>query len=131
MRLRTLLPSLVLATLGIRAEGQQYVLSATPVVTISGETDPSAQFKTLLGIGRFASGEIALGTFDPIGINLYSASGSFERTLARPGAGPGELRMPHLFGRHADSVVTFDLGLRRVTFSEPTAFQLCPCDFQK
>ncbi|MBA4072805.1 MAG: hypothetical protein C0497_13355 [Gemmatimonas sp.] len=109
--------TLVLVSLSVPALGaQQYVLSREPKVVISGEADPSAQFTTLLGVARFASGEIALGTYDPVGINLYSGDGSLVRKLAAPGEGPGEMRMPQFFGRRVDSLVTFDLGLRRMTY---------------
>lgn len=112
--LLALLAAVVLATRG--ASAQQYVLSPEPKTVISGETDPSAQFSMLLGVARFASGAIALATYDPLGMNVYNASGSLVKTLARAGEGPGELRIPQFLGRRQDSVVVFDLGLRRMTY---------------
>ena len=114
---RTLIPliaAMVLASSGALA--QQYALSPEPKTTISSETDPSAQFSMLLGVARFASGAIALATYDPLGMNVYSAGGALVKKLARAGEGPGELRMPQFLGRRQDSVVVFDLGLRRVTY---------------
>ncbi len=122
--LRRTLSALLLAALSARGlAAQQYVLSPAPTLVISGETDPSAQFNTLLGVTRLASGTIALGTFDPIGITLYDARGALLRRLAVPGEGPGEMRMPQYLGRRADSLVTFDIGLRRVSFYTSAGFQ--------
>lgn len=112
-RLLMFLTSVIAARAGAQ---QQYVLSAAPIVTISGETDATAQFSALLGVSRFTSGEIVLGSFDPVRLNVYSPHGVFVRTIARLGSGPGEMRMPMFFGRRGDSVVTFDLDLRRVTY---------------
>ncbi|MFA6166699.1 MAG: hypothetical protein WC700_08790 [Gemmatimonadaceae bacterium] len=114
---RTLLAITAVMLLAVRgASAQQYVLSPEPRTVISSETDPSAQFSMLLGVARFARGEIALATYDPLGMNVYNAGGALVKKLARAGEGPGELRMPQFLGRRQDSVVVFDLGLRRVTY---------------
>lgn len=112
--LLAIMAAMVLASRG--ASAQQYVLSTEPKTIISSETDPSAQFSMLLGVARFARGEIALATYDPLGMNVYNAGGALVKKLARAGEGPGELRMPQFLGRRQDSVVVFDLGLRRVTY---------------
>ena len=102
--------------------GQTWKVSAQPAVAIGADGDTTAQFTTIMGVARLATGQIAVVNALPFDIRLFSPTGKFVRRLARPGSGPGELGMVWWTGRSGDSLLTYDFSQIRLTvFDVPRA----------
>jgi len=102
-------------TAGVRAG---WSIDAEPLLTIGGpDADESHEFYHVRGGVRLDDGRIVVANESSAEIRVYSPTGQLIRTFGRPGEGPGEYQRPAIVGRGAgDSLVVFDMGLRRATW---------------
>ena len=92
--------------------------TGAPTVTIAGAVDDQVTFARIVGGTRLSDGRILAididnGATRPL---LFGRDGTLERTLGRPGSGPGEFRFAWITGvLPGDTIVFYDMTAVRVT----------------
>jgi hypothetical protein len=92
-------------------------LASQPDLTLdSREDDPIFQFFRVADVLPLPNGGLAVANGGTSEIRIFDAEGGYERTIGRPGEGPGEFRgLAWIALRPPDSLVVADARLRRVT----------------
>lgn len=75
----------------------------------SSPVDPSDQLGLVLGVARFANGNIAILDASIPAVRVYTPGGRHLRDLGRRGSGPGEFREPIAIATVGDSAVILEL----------------------
>jgi hypothetical protein len=101
----------------------QLRIDPTPTMVSAATTESGdLRFASAAWATRLASGEVAVADPGAASIRVLGANGALARTLGRPGAGPGEYRLPFWIGRcGANSVVVWDATARASTYSAAAA----------
>jgi hypothetical protein len=89
--------------------------TSTALWTIGGGEDPTQDIDRMTSVGRLSNGNVVVCVGDPAEVRLYPSNGTAARTLARAGDGPGEFRIPILLAVRGDTIVLWDLRLKRLT----------------
>ncbi len=103
------------------SEGSGWRLSAEPTLEI-GMLDgpPEYQFGTISGVTRLRDGTVVVAERLAGHLRFFDAEGRHLRTAGRKGSGPGEFRTVTLLrSAGSDSLVTFDVGNRRISVFAP------------
>jgi len=103
------------------SEGTGWRLSAEPTLEI-GMLDgpPEYQFGAISGVTRLRDGTVVVADRQANHLRFFDPEGGHVRTAGREGGGPGEFRMVTLLRSAGnDSVVTFDVGNRRISVFAP------------
>lgn len=93
-------------------------VDSIPVVDISGGGDGRADFGARILVTRFSGGPIVVA--DRREILWFNKSGDWIRSTGREGGGPGEFRQIDLLQVFGDSLLVYDLALRRVSVFDST-----------
>jgi len=107
---------------GAIAAAPEWTLGPATATIAHGATDEDL-FTRITDATRLSDGRIVMINGEDNGAQplLYSANGTFEHPLGRPGAGPGEFRSAVILNcRAADTLCFFDFNTRRVTRVTPT-----------
>lgn len=97
---------------------EEWTLAPTPALVITGaESGDSAALAPVGSVRWHASGDIIIADLGASRLLVYDAAGTFVHALGRRGDGPGEFRYISVVTLlHADTVVTFDGSLRRLSY---------------
>ncbi len=91
----------------------RYQIDSVPLVDIGGGTDPHTEFTSRIEIVRLRGGPFVVAAHNEL--RWFDSSGRWIRSVGREGSGPGEFRQIDLLARFRDSVLVYDLALRRVS----------------
>jgi hypothetical protein len=115
------------ATLGLvalRAASAQspvtrWTVDPKPTVTIGlDDTNSDALLQKVVSATRLPDGAILIGDLGDHALKRFSATGQYERSFARKGAGPGEITYLGRMLRCGDSVIAYDIdGYRTSVFA--------------
>ncbi|MCI0434531.1 MAG: 6-bladed beta-propeller [Gemmatimonadetes bacterium] len=96
-------------------------LAAQPTVEIGvAGGDPAYELNGVIAAVRLSNGHIVIANARSSELRVYDEAGVFVRTIGRNGEGPGEFRnLGGLWRSAHDSIITFDLALRRITVFVP------------
>jgi hypothetical protein len=83
--------------------------------------DPNYQFGQIAGIDVMSDGRIAVLDRQARRVQIYEPDGTYDRSLGRPGSGPGEFsaRTMTLFVGRGDTIVVPDVGNQRIHLIPP------------
>ena len=97
----------------------QWTIDTVPLVHIAGDASGNA-FTNIRAVEQRADGSFIVAEGRSREILEYSASGVFERRIARGGAGPGEIEyVNRLQLTREDSLIVFDVNQRRASVFAP------------
>ncbi len=101
--------------------GEGWAVSTEPLVEIGAATGAKEYLlDNVVGAARLSNGDIVLGEWMSGELRRYDSSGTFTWRAAGRGEGPGEHALLRYLGALAgDSVVTWDIGLRRAQVFAP------------
>jgi hypothetical protein len=83
----------------------EWSLSSTPILVIGNEASAETRFDRIGTVARFPDGSIVVADGSSKQLRVFSASGTYQRSLSRDGDGPGELRALHTFFRAGDTLI--------------------------
>lgn len=84
--------SLLLSPLAAQAPPTWTVEARPLVISGGGDDNVDAELLNVRGAIRLPSGTIVVANWKPLGLKVYDADGRYQRTLGRPGGGPGEFQ---------------------------------------
>jgi hypothetical protein len=102
------------------AQAVRWTLAAEPSVTLGlDDSNPAALLQTVVSATRLPDGSILVGDRGDFALKLFGRDGTYQRSFARKGGGPGEVRYLGAMYRCGDSVYTYDIeeGHRFSVFS--------------
>jgi len=94
---------------------QEWTLSADPELVIGEDGTVAGEFAWISDVLALPGGEIAAVDPGPKEIRIFDASGSWQRTIGREGAGPGEFSGISWLQLINDTLVVYDQSQRRLT----------------
>lgn len=106
--------ALALALAGPASSQSLPTWTITPSMSIESDGTPATEFSFIVTAFRLSDGRIAVANGATNDIRLFYASGKYERTIGRKGAGPGEFRSLGWIGRSGDTAFFYDGGLKRI-----------------
>jgi hypothetical protein len=93
--------------------GSQYRIDSVPLVDVGGGADPHGEFPSGIEVVRLAGGQIVVAARNEL--RWFDRAGRWIRSVGRLGSGPGEFRQINLLAHFRDSVLVYDLALRRAS----------------
>jgi hypothetical protein len=96
--------------------GQEWRLSAEPVVDIGGGETEETQLYQVAGALRMEDGRLVIANAGSAQLRFYEQDGRFQHAAGGQGGGPGEFENLYRLSRFKDSLVTFDARLNRLSF---------------
>lgn len=110
---------IVMNTIPQWQKGEEWHLSAEPVVDIGGGAEETQLFR-VAGALRLSDGRIVVGDGGTHELRIFAADGGHLLTAGRKGKGPGEFETLFWIGRFSDdSVLAYDISNRRVSVYSP------------
>lgn len=89
----------------------RWTLDAKPSITLGlDDSDPAALLQKIVSATRLPDGAILVGDLGDFALKRFSANGRLERSFARSGSGPGEVRYLGRMLRCGNSVFTYDIA---------------------
>jgi hypothetical protein len=105
---------------GLWRSGEEWTV--TEVLRIgTAEGEPEYQFGAVAGIAPLPDGRIVVFDAQARHIKVFTADGTYERTIGGPGGGPGEigLQTAQILIAPGDTIVLPDMGNQRVSLYLP------------
>jgi hypothetical protein len=87
----------------------EFILARRPMLVLEGDGTLEKQFSGITA-RRTSAGEIVVCDQGSLAIHVFDSDGELLRSIARRGAGPGELRGPPTIEVKADTVLAFGVG---------------------
>jgi hypothetical protein len=92
-------------------QAARWTLGAEPSVTLGlDDSNSAAILQNIVGATRLPSGSILVGDLGDFALKIFAPDGAYQRSFARKGGGPGEIRYLKWMFRCGDSVFTYDIG---------------------
>ena len=92
-------------------------LSPRPLLEIAADGGEHTEFTNVRGVARLSNGRVAVANGGSNEIRIFSAQGTFERTLGRAGGGPGEFTRLVRLLRWGDTLAGVDGDSRAQVFT--------------
>ena len=91
----------------------RYRIDSVPLVDIGGGPDPHGEFTPDVKAVHLRGGQIVVAEGHEL--RWFDRRGRWLRSVGRQGSGPGEFRQINLLAQFGDSVLIYDLALRRAS----------------